>query len=53
MLGCTGNYKDCALQDCAERNPILLIRLDYLLLILYPGFIQINVFVFVLSNSRL
>lgn len=46
MLGCTGNYKDYALQDCDERNPILLIRLDYLLLILYPRFIQINVFVF-------
>lgn len=32
MLGCTGNDKDCALQDCAERNPILLMRLDYLLI---------------------
>lgn len=53
MLGSTGNNKDCALQDCAERNPILLIRLDYLLLILQPALIQINVFVFVLSNSRL
>lgn len=28
------------------RNLILLIRLDYVLLILYPWFIQINVFVF-------
>lgn len=46
MLVCTGNYKDYALQDSDERNPILLIRLDYLLLIPYPRFIQINVFVF-------